>query len=101
MPTPAQDASDLAGLQETLQLLGLVEPPADTKVVVQILRRMNLGVHPDKQGGNAALFAKLVAAKDLVLLKIEVALRRGEDAVFKVAGCLKWLKCQCKITENP
>ena len=52
-------------------------------------------MHPDKKGGNASLFGKLVAAKELDLLKMEEALRRGEDELSKAAGRLKWLKCQC------
>ena len=60
--------------------------PADIKVVVQTVRRVNLSVYPDKQGGNATLLAKLAVAKDLALLKIEEVLRCGEDAVFKAAG---------------
>ena len=85
MPSKAQDASGLAGLQLSV----------DSNVVAQAFRRLSLSVHPDKRGGNAALFAKLVAAKDLALQKIEEALRRGEDKVSKAAGRLKWLKCQC------
>ena len=42
------------------------------------------------------MFAKLVAAKDLVLEKIEESLRRGEDEISKAAGRLKWLNCQCR-----
>ncbi|CAE7316060.1 unnamed protein product [Symbiodinium natans] len=95
MPAKAQDASGLAELQEALEVLGFPELPADPNVVLQAFRRLSLRVHPDKPGGNAALFAKLVAAKDLVLVKIEESLRRGEDEISKAAGCLKWLKCQC------
>ncbi|CAE7852416.1 EMB2654 [Symbiodinium necroappetens] len=64
-------------------------------VVTQAFRKVSLAVHPDKKRRNASLFAKLVAAKELVLLKMEEALRRGEDELSKAAGRLKWLKCQC------
>ena len=64
-------------------------------MATQAFRKVSLFVHPDKKGGNASLFAKLVAAKELVLLKIEEALRSGEDELSKAAGRLKWLKCQC------
>ncbi|CAE7722709.1 EMB2654, partial [Symbiodinium microadriaticum] len=64
-------------------------------VVTQAFRKVSLAVHPDKKRGNASLLAKLVAAKELVLLEMEEALRRGEDELSKAAGRLKWLKCQC------
>ena len=64
-------------------------------MVTQAFRKVSLAVHPDKKRGNASLLAKLVAAKELVLLEMEEALRRGEDELSKAAGRLKWLKCQC------
>ena len=95
MPTKAQAASGLAGMQEALEVLGFPELPVDPTAVDQAFRRLSLGAHPNKPGGNAASFAKLAAAKDLVLVKIEESLRRGEDEISKAAGRLKWLNCQC------